>query len=67
MVELMELRHKQTKVALAERRLRYLDYQKRYYQERIATDSERMQKRRQRSSKQQKSEPINSSSFIVSF
>jgi hypothetical protein len=46
--ELMEMRHKHTKAALAERRLRYLDYQKRYYQERIATDSERMRKRRAR-------------------
>jgi hypothetical protein len=46
--ELMELRHKQSKVALAERRLRYLDYQKRYYREKIATDSQALRKRRAR-------------------
>lgn len=36
--ELMEVQHQQTKVALAEWRLRYLDYQQRYYPEKIATD-----------------------------
>ena len=46
--ELMELRHKQSKVALAERRLRYLDYQKWYYREKIATDSHRRLRRRRR-------------------